>query len=319
MSTILASLALLLAAPASHTSPVEVIESYDASLGQLPEGVAVGPDGDVYVTLAATGELRRIDPDTGVGQTVASFDVGQGFLLGMAFDGDDLYVVLASFVDDTSGVWRVHDDGITERVVAFPGTAFPNDITFDADGNMFVTESIGGAVYRVAAGTSTPVSWAQDPLLVGDVNVSPVPFPIGANGIVYDDETQTVLVANSQVPAIVEIDDDGGEAGSIAVVAAGEHLRGADGLALGKSGDVYVVANFNSAVLRVDRETGAATTLADADDGLVFPATIAFGRGGNDKKSVYVTNFGFGAGPTAPVSLLRLAVGEKGERLPAGT
>lgn len=320
MHALLASLALLssVSAPAP-ASPVEVIERYDATLGQLPEGVAVSPSGDVYVTLAPTGELRRIDPTTGVGQTVASFDVGFGFLLGMAFDGDDLYVVLASFVDATSGVWRVHDDGSTERVVAFPGSAFPNDVTFDEAGNMFVTESIGGAVYRVAAGTSTPEPWVQSPLLVGDVSVSPVPFPIGANGITYDDETQTVLVANSQVPAVVEIDDDGGTAGAISVVAAGEHLRGADGLALGKSGDVYVVSNFNSAVLRVDRETGATTTLADGSDGLVFPATIAFGQRGGDKHSVYVTNFGFGAGPTAPVSLLRIAVGEKGEKHPAGT
>ncbi len=315
MLSILGSLALFLAPAAA--SPVTVIESYDASMGQLPEGVAVSAKGDLYVTLAGTGELRRIDRKTGVGSTVANFDVGFGFLLGMAFDGDDLYVVLASFVEETSGVWRVYGNGSIARVVALPG--FPNDITFDEDGNMFVTESIGGAVYRVAAGTTTPELWVSDPLLVGDVDMSPVPFPIGVNGITYDDETQSVLVTNSQVPAVLEIDDDGGMAGVISVVAAGEHLRGADGLALGKSGDVYVVANFSSSVLRVDRQTGATTTIADASDGLVFPATIAFGQHGGDKKAVYVTNFGFGAGPSAPVSLLRIAVSEKGENYPAGT
>lgn len=297
---------------------VSVVESYDASLGELPEGVAVSPDGDIYVTLAGTGELRRIDPKTQVGETVANFDVGGGFLLGMAFDDDDLYVVVASFDPATNGVWQVDDDGDSERVVPFSGAEFPNDITFDDDGNMFITESISGSVYRVEEGSNVRELFVQDPLLVGDVNVSPVPFPIGANGIAYDDKADTVLVANSQVPAIIEIDDNCGSAGALAVVASGENLRGADGLAIDKRGKVIVVSNFNSTVSAVDRDTGTAEIIADADDGLVFPATVAFGQRGNDKRSLYVTNFGFGAGPDAPVSLLKIYYGEKSEKNPAG-
>ncbi len=318
LTTAFTALPLMMWAGPNNDS-VQTVESYDASVGELPEGVAVGPDGDIYVTLAGTGELRRIDAKTYQGETLANFDVGFGFLLGMAFDDDDLYVVLASFVDETSGVWRVHDDGSTERVIEFPGSAFPNDITFDDDGNMFVTESIGGVVYRVAAGTTTPEVFTASPLLQGDVEVSPLPVPIGANGVVYDDENDTILVANSQVPAIIEIDDDDGVAGAVSVFAAGEHLRGADGLALDKRGDVYVVSNFNSSLLRLDRDTAEATVLADAADGLVFPSTAAFGQRGKDKKSLYVANFGFGAGPTAPVSVLRIYVGQKSEKHPAGT
>jgi sugar lactone lactonase YvrE len=317
--------ALALAPPAA--GEVEVIESYDAGLGQLPEGVAVSPRGDIYVTLAGTGELRKIDRQTKVGVTLAQFDIGFGFLLGMAFDGEVLYVVLGSFVDDTCGVWRVDEHGSSERVVAFPGTAFPNDLTFDSAGNMFVTESIGGAVYRVTAeelaadsgAPITPTLWIQDPLLVGDVEVSPVPFPIGANGIVYDDERGVVLVANSQNPAVVEIDDNGGQAGVLSVIASGEDLRGADGLALGKRGEVYVGANFNSTVVCIGRDDGSREILADADDGLVFPSTLAFGQWGPDKHALFIANFGFGAGPNAPVGVLRLEVEDKSEKHPAGT
>lgn len=311
---------LLWSGPGPNNDPVQTVESYDAAIGENPEGVAVDSDGDIYVTLAGTGELRRIDGKTYQGQTLANFDVGGGFLLGMAFDSaDELYVALASFDDATSGVWRVDADGSTERVVPFPATAFVNDLTFDDDDNLFITESIGGVVYRVEAGSSTPEVFAASPLLVGDVSVSPVPFPIGANGITYDDETDTVFVANSQVPSIVEIADDGGVAGAISVFAAGPELFGADGLSLDKKGDVYVVSNFNSTILRLDRATGDATVLADASDGLVFPSTAAFGQRGKDKKSLYVANFGFGAGPTAPVSVLRVDVGEKSEKNPAGT
>ncbi len=307
----------LLSTPA-YAADVEVIESYNAAVGELPEGVAVSPSGDIYVTLAATGELRRLDRKTYAGETLANFNVGGGFLLGMAFDGDELYVVVGSFDATTCGVWHVDGDGGTTRVVPFGANEFPNDITFDDGGNMFITESISGSVYRVAAGTQTRELFVQDSLLVGDVEVSPVPFPIGANGIAYDDETDTVLVANSQVPAIVEIDDVGGVGGVISVLSAGENLRGADGISIDKNGDVVVVSNFNSTVSKIDRGSGVAQVIADGGDGLVFPATVAFGQFGPDKRSLFVTNFGFGAGPDAPVSLLKIDYGEKSEKNPAG-
>lgn len=306
---------MLLIAANPHNS--EVVESYDASVGELPEGVAVAPNGDIYVTLAGTGELRRIDAHTRIGETVANFDVGAGFLLGMAFRGNDLYVALGSFVPETSGIWRVYPNGSIARVVEVQG--FPNDLTFDKAGNMYITESISGSIYKVPSGSTTAQLWLQDSRFLGDVNYSPVPFPIGINGITYDDKTKSVIIANSQVPAVIEIDDDCGQAGAVTVLAAGEYLRGADGVALDHEGDIYVAANANSTLLEIDRNTGSSRVVADASDGLVFPSTVAFGRHGSDKKSVFVANFGFGAGPDAPVSILRFYVGEKGESFPAGT
>ncbi|WP_181198207.1 SMP-30/gluconolactonase/LRE family protein [Enhygromyxa salina] len=288
---------------------VEVIESYDASVGEYPEGVAVSPDGDIYVTLAGTGELRRIDGKTHVGQSFAQLDPGGGFLLGMAFDDDELYVALGSFDDETSGIWHVDDEGDATRVVAFTADQFPNDLAFDDEGNMYVTESISGAVYKVEEGSNVAELWVQDPLLFGDVDMSPVPFPIGVNGIAYDEHTDSVLVVNSQVPALIEIEDDDGEAGALSVLAAGEHLRGADGIALEKDGDVILVSNYHSELMRIDRDSGCATVLADGSDGLFFPSTVAFGQRRCDRRSLYVVNFGFGGGPDAPVGLLRIKVG----------
>lgn len=295
-----------------------VVESYDASVGELPEGVAVSPRGDIYVTLAGTGELRRLDRQTYEGETFAQFDVGYGFLLGMAFSGDDLYVALGSFVDATCGIWKVAADGSKTRVVPFTANEFPNDLTFDEAGNLYITESIAGAIYKVPAGSTTRELWVQDALLVGDLAYSPVPFPIGVNGIAYDDASGSVLVVNSQVPAVIEIEDVGGAAGALSVVAAGEHLRGADGVNLDENGDIYVVANFNSSIVRINRDTNVTTTVADAADGLVFPSTAAFGQFGADKTSLFVANFGFGAGADAPVGVLKIDIEEKSEAFPAG-
>jgi sugar lactone lactonase YvrE len=309
---------VLLASAPALAAQVEVVESYDAAFGELPEGVAVSPKGDIYVTLAGTGEIRRIDRKTHIGQTHAQINPGGGFLLGMAFDGNELYAALGSFDPATSGIWRVEDDGTSVRVVAFGGDQFPNDLTFDKHGNMYVTESISGSIYKVDAGSTVPQLWVQDQLLVGDIEVSPVPFPIGVNGIAYDETTDTVLVTNSQVPALIEIEDNCGQAGALSVIAAGEHLRGADGIAIDKNGDVMLVSNFHSTVLSINRDSGAATTVADGSDGLVFPSTAAFGQHGPDKHSLFVVNFGFGAGPNAPVSLLKIAVGVKSSKHPAG-
>lgn len=295
-----------------------MIESYNAALGQLPEGVAVSPHGDIFVGLAGTGQIRQLDRKTYAGEVLTSLPIGGGFLLGLAFEGDDLYAVVASFDAATCGVWAVEEDGSASRVVAFGANEFPNDLTFDADGNLFITESISGSVYGVEAGSTSRSLFVQDALLVGDINQSPVPFPIGANGITYDDDTQSVLVVNSQVPALIEIDDLDGEAGALSVIAAGEHLRGGDGLSLDENGDVILVSNHNSTVSRIDRDNGNATVLADADDGLVFPSTAAFGQHGTDKRSLFIANFGFGAGPSAPVGLLKLKMSTKGEKEPAG-
>jgi len=315
--TIIAAILISLPLPAIAAN-VSVVESYDAAYGELPEGVAVSPRGDIYVTIAPLGELRKLDRKTHVGETFATLDVGGGFLLGMAFDGDELYVAVASFDPTTSGVWHVDADGNTARAVAFEAFEMPNDLTFDRAGNMFVTESISGSIYRVPAGSSERELWIQDPLLFGDVDQSPVPFPIGANGIAYDDETDTLFVANSQVPALIEIPDDDGIAGDPVVLASGEHMRGADGIAIDRNGDIFVVANATSSLLHIDRYTGESTLVADASDGLNFPATAAFGQFGPDKRALFVTNFGFGQGPDAPVSLLRVDVGVKSEKYPAG-
>lgn len=90
-------------------------------------------------------------------------------------------------------------------------------------------------------------------------------------------------------------------------------LFGADGIAVGVLGDVFVAVNPQSTLVRVAPD-GSTTTLATAADGLENPASLAFGAG-SDRKSVYVTNFAIFTTPPHP-ALLLAAVGEPGVPLP---
>jgi hypothetical protein len=101
-----------------------------------------------------------------------------------------------------------------------------------------------------------------------------------------------------------------GSAGSPRVMAEGPAIFGADGIALDVHGDVFVAVNPQSMILRVGND-GSITTLAAAADGLNNPASLAFGTGMGNRKSLFVTNFAvFSSAPTP--ALLKVAVGEPG-------
>ncbi|MEZ4383496.1 MAG: SMP-30/gluconolactonase/LRE family protein [Nannocystaceae bacterium] len=314
LSTLALSLLALPTAVADGLGELSQILDLDPNYGENPEGVAVDKKGNVFVSVAPTGQLLKIDPEGAV-STHASFNPGNGFLLGMTTDGPgNVYVALGSF-DANTGVYKVSPEGAVDKVAAMSPGAFPNDLVLDKKGNLYVTESIGGAVYRVAAGDDEAELWFADDLLLGDIDVSPVPFPIGVNGIALD--RHSLLLANSQVPRIVRVPiDKDGDPGDADVVAEDPLLFGADGIALDVHRDIYVACNAQDLLLRVDPHNGDIDVLADASDGLDFPATIAFGQGKAGKKDLYITNFALFSGPAGDPGILKANIGVPGLATP---
>jgi sugar lactone lactonase YvrE len=302
--------ATLLALPAGALA----VTTFDRTLGELPEGIAIDQRGTIYVTLAPRGEVRRIARD-GTQSTFAQLSTpGVGFgPLGLALDrSGQLFAAVATFDPASSGVYRVDDDGTSTRIEGSEAIALPNALAFDDDGNLFVSDSAAGAIYRVACGRRAE-PWISDPLLAGDGSLG-FGVPLGANGLAYRDGSIYVAVTERGRIVRIPIRRDG-SAGRPRVIAESPLLVGADGIAFDARGALYVLANAQNTLLRLAPD-GTLQTLATAADGLDFPAGIAFGRGRLDHKSVFIVNFAIGAPGGFGPALIDIPVGVRGQPLP---
>lgn len=313
-------LAALLALPggaAIADGHVQTFVAFDPAAGEFPEGIAVGKTGHVYVSLTLRDEIRRIDP-SGDQAVMASFDDGTG-PAGLAVDArGDVYTAASGFDVETGqsdparrGVYRVARDGGTARLPGTQAMVFPNDVVLDPRGTVYATDTVDGAVWRIPTAGGAEL-WEQHPLLEG-TGAMGFGFPIGANGIAF--RHNRVVVANTERGLLVEIPvQPDGSAGEPAVIAESDALFGADGIAFGVHGDLYLVSAAHNTVSRVG-DDGAVETLATAGDGLNQPSTVGFGAGRSDNQTLFVANFSLFAPEPTP-AVLTLPVGEPGQPVP---
>jgi len=220
-----------------------------------PEGIAVHKD-LVYVSGPAafgvpgnafaskvfafdikTGALRKtitIQGQTGPLKAISCIAIG---------DDDKLYVL-----DEQQGVLQI--DLECGQQILYAGPFFPvyhsafnppaplliNDLAFDKNGFLYVTDSFQATIWRIAPGGGVPQVWFQDPRIDG---------PFGPNGIRVDDKSKLVYFTQTF---------DGTGQGFVYTLpikahptASDLHLfhtytpgAGPDGIAFGKSGNLYV-------------------------------------------------------------------------------
>ncbi|MFC7029262.1 SMP-30/gluconolactonase/LRE family protein [Halomicroarcula sp. GCM10025710] len=247
--------------------------------------MAYGPNDALYFGITA-GELRRVSRDQLRSTDLSLSDTEQVATLPGAIGVETApsgaaYVAVAS-QDENAGVWSVATDGTTEQLVSISG--FPNDILFDTDRDrMLVTESQGGVVYSVTT-DGTRSTWLDDDRLSTE--------SFGANGLTRT-EDGTVYVAVTQaagdVGRLLEVPvTSSGAAGEPSVFYEGAALLGADGITA-RDSDIYVAANSQNRVVRVSPD-GGTTTIADGENGLVFPSDVTFGTG-QQSETLFICNF----------------------------
>jgi sugar lactone lactonase YvrE len=290
---------------------VEVVVDYDIALGEQPEGVAVDKRGDVYVSLSPLGQIWKIGRDGSESLVAQLVPAGSGFgPLGLAIDAPrNLYVAVATFNPATQGVYQVARDGTFARLPGTGAIAFPNGITLDKRGNIYVTDTLQGIVWRIPAAGGAPEEWFESPLLLGDGSAG-IGVPIGANGIAY--RQNELVVGNSEGARLLRIPiEPDGSGGDATILAQGPALPFVDGLAFDVHGNLWACLIDSSRIVRVS-PTGDVTTVATMADGLDWTSSIAFGKNGD----LWAVNFAIGPPGGPGPALLLLDVGVKGQPVP---
>ena len=320
--------------PAIAGEGVEIVAGFDTAAQELPEGITIDKIGNIYVTMGfpfwwapGDGQIRKISPD-GTETELAFFEDGQGPSGIVVNARGDIYFNRPNPFDPaTNGVYQLHNDGGAERLWGSENiVGGANGIAFDKHNNLFVSDSGLGAIWMIPAdGTGPAFIWSDDESLFG----CPFPDDVGANGVAI--WKSSVYVANTGKGLLVRIPIlDDGSAGTAEVVAgdAGscipDVLYGLDGIALDMHGTVYALSVLQNSLIRIDPGDGSYEVLLTVEDGLYNPASIAFGTGKGDRRSVFIANYALfpdipewgGAGLSLGPAVLKFDVGVPGLPLP---
>ena len=301
---------------------VVVVASFDAP--HWPEGLTIDKSGNIYVTqgsaffwVPSDGWIKKISPD-GAEIDELAFFAGERGPAGIVVNARGDVFFAKPNVDDNNvnGVYQLHDDGSTERLWGTEDIILANGLAFDNHGDLFVSDSLMGAIWRVPADGSGPAQiWSSDESLDGCGSV-------GANGVaIWKD---SVYVANTSKGLLVRIPIlEDGSAGPAEVVAGDntcepDELFGMDGIALDVHGMVYALLVLQDKLVRIDPNDGSFEVLLTGADGLHNPASIAFGTGKGERQSVFIANYAlFPPGPESlGPAVLRYDVGVAGLPLP---
>ena len=253
----------------------EGTSSFYANMGSngVVYGLAVTPNGDLYVAMAVPGPdhgVYRVDRKGNAELLPGSEKIV--FPNGFAFDERGNLYVTESFSlvpggYGQGGVWRIPRDGAAEL-------------------------------------------WVRDPELTGVAVPGSTQPPVGANGIAY--HHGDMFVTNTDKGRVVRIPvADDGSAGPLVMWKQLEEvpespLAGSafpiklDGLALDVHGNLYTTVLTRNAIVRLMAGDGTQETVAvlgstgKAPSALLdFPASLAFGTGAGEQQNLFVTNLGW--------------------------
>ena len=284
---------------------------------RFPEGIAVNPaTGEIYAGTFDFGpNANKLLRFTRNGRIVAQRDFGGTPLLGLDFDATNNKVFILNFgtskvqriaaeFDSTTTVEDVatlpaigppvprtvdNPDGSSDTITFGATHPAPNGMVFDHLGNLYVSDSFQGAIFRIdnAKGCPTPCAVtlvSHDPLLA----TAGFP-PFGANGLALNAAETTLFIANTGDNRVLTMD-----IATKAVSVFAESFHGADGLLFDKStGLLWVAANQADQIVALNDKGRPIARVGEFEGirrdgtprGLLFPASMVILDG-----HMYVTN-----------------------------
>ena len=318
MISILASLLASMPTMAQAKKPDQSLSSvrlYNALKGEFPEGIAVDKTGNLFVSINTLGQIWKIKPDGTETLLLTIPPVDKSMAFGIAVDAPGNVYAAFAFNPTTQGVYRIDKRGNSMRLPGTENILWANGLAFDDRGNLYVTDSIAGAIWRIAPGGSAEI-WLQHSYLEGLGKIPGFP-PVGANSIAY--YHGSLYIANTEKGLLLRVPImRGGSTGTPEVVAGGIGLIGLDGIALDVHGNIYGALVLQSKLIKISHDDAEITVLLTVADGIDAPASLAFGTGKGDRQTLFFTNFallGTSPGGYGP-AIMKIGVGTPGLPLP---
>jgi sugar lactone lactonase YvrE len=263
--------------------------------------LTVGPDGNIYVptfgfntTGAITGNavLYVISPGGDIVRQVTIAD-SSPHMLGLAFNPVNDFLLVLDFgagkvlkVDPMTGASSVFM--VAPVISTTPGL---NALTFDKAGNVYVSDSFQGVIWKTGPGGGAATAWSSGPLLGAGTGLTP---PFGANGVQFNHAGTILYVADTAYHQIVQIPvNPDGSAGTASILTTG--INAPDGIMVDRDDNIWICANQGDEIVVVDKTGKVIAKLGDfggIDEngiarGLLFPASLDFSKDGS---TLYVSN-----------------------------
>lgn len=199
----------------------------------FPEGVTVSSGGTFFVGSLFEGSIMRARP--GATQMEPFIEPG----------ANGLVSVLGLWADDKSNtLWACSSDAGNGKLTGsapvgvrsfdldtgrakgsydFPSGGFANDLTFDGQGNLYVTDSWTPRILRLRSGGSTLEEWINTPQLGVE--------KWSLNGIDFDYSRNAIYTVNQNKGQLFRIMlEADGSAGAVTLIHTSQELRRPDGL-----------------------------------------------------------------------------------------
>jgi sugar lactone lactonase YvrE len=294
--------------PLRSAHALEALATFDAAAGQIPESLTTDREGDLFFSWASTSTIQKRTPD-GTITTFGTLPIPV-FTLGVKVGPDRCVYTVSTSLSATVGafLWRICAPGQVEQVAALDPSGGPNDLAFDDEGNVFVTDPFLGQIYKVSRRGVVEI-WLADPALRGNPAAPALDFhSVGVDGIAFDESERHLYVDNLDFGTILRIDVDHGRAGSLSLFASDPRLLGCDGIAFDRAGDLWVAVNAQDQLAKVDRRGNV--TIVEEGGILDGPSSLVFGETERDRHTLYIANsaflraFGFQAGTPDPAILV---------------